>query len=250
MMNTIQREEKGLGFAPGKGVQGKVLTIDDDPVVREVTATSLELAGYEVWAAETGEQALGYLEERGLPHLAIVDIMLPGINGPELCQKIQEFSDLPVIMLTSVDDHRTKVDTLLKVAEDYIVKPFEPAELVARVNRLMQRLGGFSYPLGAQVQVDQRLGVDFAHQLAFINESPVELTPTETKLLYILMRNAGSTLLTNFLLRRMWPLEEIFEDALRTHVYRLRQKIEESPRKPRYVLTRRGVGYSFPVMSR
>ena len=224
----------------------RILAVDDDVVIRDVVTAALTEAGYEVWSASSGQEALNFLETRGLPHLAVVDIMMPGMNGIELAGKIQEFIDLPIIMLTGVDDTTTVVDAIRKLAEDYVIKPFEAAELVARIERLLRRIGDFSYALEPRIRVDERLEVEFARQLAYVEGQPVDLTPTETKLLYILMRNAGHTLLTDYLLRRLWPLEEVFEDALRTHIYRLRKKIEESPRQPVYVLTRRGLGYSFP----
>ncbi len=224
----------------------RILTVDDDPVVRRVLSAALEDAGFEIWGAESGEEALRLLETRGLPHLAVVDIVMPGMDGIELCARLQEFIDLPIIMLTGVTDTKTVVDVIRRLAEDYVVKPFKAPELVARVERLLRRIGDFSYALEPRIRIDERLEVELARQLAFVDGQQVELTPTETKLLYLLMRSAGHTLLTGYLLKRLWPLEEVFEDALRTHVYRLRKKIEASPRRPRYVITRRGFGYTFP----
>lgn len=223
----------------------RILTVDDDPVTRKILKLALEQAGFEVWGADSGEEALQMLETLGLPHLAVIDIVMPGMDGIELSARLQEFIDLPIIMLTGVNDTRTVVDVINRLAEDYVVKPFEAEELVARVDRLLRRIGDYSYALEPRIRVDGRLEVEFARQLAYVDGKQVELTPTETKLLYLLMRNAGHTLLTGYLLRRLWPLEEVFEDALRTHVYRLRKKIEASARRPRYVLTRRGFGYSF-----
>jgi DNA-binding response OmpR family regulator len=110
---------------------------------------------------------------------------------------------------------------------------------------VLRRIGDFAYTLDPITRVDGRLGVDFAHQQVIVEGRRIDLTPTETKLLYILMRNAGRTVTTGFLLRRLWPLEEVFEDTLRVHVHRLRQKMEADPRKPRYVVTERGLGYRF-----
>jgi DNA-binding response OmpR family regulator len=117
---------------------------------------------------------------------------------------------------------------------------------VARVQRVLRHIGDFAYTLEPVTRVDDRLAVDFAHQQALVGGQPVPLTPTETKLLYILMRNAGRTVTTGFLLRRLWPLEEVFEDTLRAHIHRLRRKIEPTPAQPRYIVTERGIGYSFP----
>lgn len=227
----------------------RILTVDDDPATLEILRAALEHAGFEVWGAESGEEALQILETRGLPHLALVDIVMPGMDGIELCARIQEFIDLPIIMLTGVRDTTTVVDVIRRLAEDYIIKPFEVAEVLARVDRLLRRIGDFSYALEPRVRVDEQLEVELARQLVFVDGRRVELTPTETKLLYILMRNAGHTLLTDYLLKRLWPLEEVFEDTLRTHVYRLRKKIETRKGRPRYVITRRGFGYTFPKIA-
>ncbi len=223
----------------------RILAVDDDEGIRIVVRATLQSAGFEVWSAASGPEALELLERRGLPHVALVDIMMPDMSGLELCRKIQEYIDLPVIMLTSVDDVRTVVDAIDTVAEDYVVKPFQPDELVARVRRLLRRIGDYSYTLEPRIRVDDRLSVELARRQAIVDGRTVELTPTETKLLYILMRGGERTVRTDYLLRRLWPLEEVYEESLRTHVWRLRKKIEPSARKPRYVITRRGVGYSF-----
>ena len=223
----------------------KILLVEDDRSSQVATEAALKKQGYEVWSAQDGQAALVTLEKRGLPHIALIDIMMPGMNGLEVARKIQEFVDLPIIMLTSVEKTETKVDALNKVAEDYVVKPFDPEELVARIERLLRRIGDFSYTLEPRIRIDERLSVEFARQRAIVDGKEVELTPTETKLLYVLMRNSGRTLLSDYLLRRVWTMEEVYEDTLRTHIYRLRRKIEESPGKPRYVRTERGLGYSF-----
>jgi DNA-binding response OmpR family regulator len=171
--------------------------------------------------------------------------MMPGMDGFEFCQRTQRFADLPVIMLTAVDEEETVIQGIEHYAEDYVTKPFSPRELVARVQRVLRRIGDFAYALDAVTRVDDHLAVDFAHQQAIVDGDAVSLTPTETKLLFILMRNAGRTVTTDFLLRRLWPLEEVYEDVLRVHVHRLRQKIEPVSSQPRYLVTERGLGYRF-----
>jgi DNA-binding response OmpR family regulator len=175
--------------------------------------------------------------------------MMPGMDGFEFCRIVQQFSDLPVIMLTAIDQEEIVIQGLERFAEDYIVKPFRPRELVARVRRVLRRIADFTYALGPLIPIDNRLSIDFVRQQAIIADDTVALTPIETKLLYILVRNSGRVVTTDFLLRRLWPLEEAFEDALRVHVYRLRQKIEAKPAEPRYIVTERGVGYIFPKES-
>jgi DNA-binding response OmpR family regulator len=205
----------------------------------------LDRAGFEVWTAANGQEAVDVIAQRGLPHLAVVDVMMPGMDGFEFCQRTQRFADLPVIMLTAVDEEETVIQGIEHYAEDYVTKPFSPRELVARVQRVLRRIGDFAYALDAVTRVDDHLAVDFAHQQAIVDGDAVSLTPTETKLLFILMRNAGRTVTTDFLLRRLWPLEEVYEDVLRVHVHRLRQKIEPVSSQPRYLVTERGLGYRF-----
>ncbi len=223
----------------------RILVVDDDPVVLRLVRDKLEGAGFEVWTAMSGQQALDLLEIRGLPHLAIIDINMPGMDGFEFCQTVQSYSDLPVIMLTAVDEEETVIRGIEHYAEDYITKPFSPRELVARVQRVLRRIGDFAYALESVIKVDERLAVDFGHQQVIVEDHPVALTPTEAKLLYILMRNSGRIVTTDFLLRRLWPLEQVYEDTLRVHIHRLRSKIQGGQREPQYIATERGLGYRF-----
>ncbi len=225
----------------------RILVVDDDAAILRLVKDKLENAGFEVFTADTGQQALGVIGRRGLPHLAIVDLNMPGMSGFEFCQAVQAFSDLPVIMLTAMDQEETIIQGINYYAEDYITKPFSPRELVARVQRVLRRIGDFAYTLAPVLQVDAHLAVDFPHQQAMIEGQPIPLTPTETKLLYILIRNAGRTVTAEFILRRLWPMDEVFEDTLRVHIHRLRQKIEPEPARPQYILTERGLGYGFPA---
>jgi DNA-binding response OmpR family regulator len=227
----------------------RVLAVEDDPDILRLIRRELEGAGFTVWACASAEEALEVIGRRGLPHLALVDILLPGLDGVALARRLHEWSDLPIVMLTSVDEAETVVAAIERFAEDYIRKPFNPREMVARVERVFRRLGDFAYVLQPVVRVDDSLSVDFAHQRAMLADREVALTSTETKLLYVLLRNAGRVVATDFLLRRLWPSDEVFEDTLRVHVHRLRSKIEPEPSRPRYVVTERGTGYRFPLAS-
>lgn len=224
-----------------------ILVVDDSPFILNAVKPTLEFEGFKVLTAVSGEEALQQISRRGLPHLAIVDLNMPGMDGFQLCEAILEFSDLPIIMLTAIDDEETIVQGLDQYAEDYIVKPFRSGELVARVKRVLRRLGDFAYTLEPVIRVDEGLQIDFPNRKAFVNKktTPVQLTPTETKLLYILMRNAGRTVTNEFLLRRVWPQDDAYEDRLHTHIYRLRRKIEANPKEPRYIISEWGTGYSF-----
>jgi DNA-binding response OmpR family regulator len=223
----------------------RILVVDDDPHIRTVVRVRLEKSGYRVWLADSGEAALTLIETRGLPHLAVVDVMMGGMNGFDFCERVQAWSDLPVILLTAVSEEATVVRGLRLFAEDYVTKPFRVAELEARVERVLRRIGDFTYAMDLVTRIDDRLAVDFAHQCAYVEKEPIDLTPTESKLLYILMRNAGRPVTHDFLLRRLWPHEERFEDVLRVHVYRLRKKIEPDTRNHHYIITERDLGYRF-----
>jgi DNA-binding response OmpR family regulator len=226
-------------------MKARILVVDDDPVIRHLVLRRLEAEGFQVFTAESAEEALVWIETHGLPHLAIVDLVMPGVDGIELCRQVQKYSDLPAILLSAVDERETVVRAIEEVAEDYVTKPFDPEELVARIRRVLHRTAGAHVERGPLTRIDGRLAVDFPRQTLFVDDRPVLLTPTESKLLHILVRNARRTVRTDYLLQELWPREEVYEDALRVHVHRLRQKIEPEPRTPRYVVTRRGQGYRF-----
>ncbi len=229
----------------------RILIVDDSLVILELVKNILEEEAYTVWKAPSGQEALKIIAQKGLPHLAIVDINMPGMDGFTFCRKVHHFSDLPIILLSAEDAENTVVEGLKQHAEDYMVKPktgpLRAEELKARVFSVLNRVGDFSYTLEPLVIVDDGLQIDFAARRAIVRDQTVKLTPTETKMLHILMHHAGRTLPFSFLLRRLWPLEEAFEDRLHTHVYRLRKKIEADPRNPHYVLSEWGKGYKFPT---
>jgi DNA-binding response OmpR family regulator len=223
----------------------RVLVVDDSPLILQMVKNALEAAQFEVITAISGEEALLQIERFGLPHLAIVDINMPGMDGFEFCEELLSYTDVPIIMLTAVDEEATIVQAIEQYAEDYVTKPFSNAELVARSRRVLRRVGDFAYALDTSMAVDNYLQVDFATRQAILNGDPISLTPTESKLLYILMRNAGRTVTSQFILKRLWPLERAEEDRLRVYIHRLRQKIEPEPGDPHYIISKRGIGYVF-----
>lgn len=223
----------------------RILVVDDDGEMRQLIVKKLIHVGYDVASAASGEQALAWIEQHGLPHLAIIDINMPGISGLELCEIVQQYSDLPVIMVTAVNEANTTIKAIEKYAEDFIVKPFNLNELVVRMQRLLRRIGDFSYATEPVVKIDPHLSVNFAKKQALVEGATIELTPIETKLLYILWRNAGRVVTNQFLLGRVWPDQEVFEDALRVHMHRLRHKISNTQGQGHYILTERGQGYRF-----
>lgn len=224
----------------------RILILDDNFSMQRLVSTALQKSGFQVSAVSSAEEGLENIQRFGLPHLALVDIHMPyGMNGLEFCEAILNFSDLPIIMLTAVDEDETIIQSIDQFAEDYITKPFNPGEMVARVRRVLRRIGDYAYTLTPETVVDEHLTVNFPFQRAYIDGVEVALTPTETKLLYILMRNAGQTVTTDFILRRLWPMETAYEDRLRVYIHRLRRKIEHHPELPNYIISQRGIGYTF-----
>jgi len=225
-----------------------ILAVDDNAYTLRIVQFTLKGDGYDVMTSISGEEALDSIANKGMPDLAIVDLHMPGgISGFEFCHAIHQFSDLPVIMLTAVGDEGTVLEGLEEHAEDYIVKPFSSGELAARVGRILQRMGRWEFPSTPKTFVDDVLEIDFPERKAIVNGSSVSLTPTETKLLYILMRNAGNIVQTDYILRRLWPGEPAFEDRLHVHLHRLRRKLENDQPEPphEYIASERGKGYFF-----
>ena len=223
-----------------------VLVVDDSKEALQIVQHTLEEADYVPATASSGEDALDQIARSGLPHLAVVDLkMPPGMDGFKFCDHLYQFSDVPVIMLTGVDESETVVQALQRYAEDYVLKPFDPDELVARVRRVLARVGKFPYRMVAPIVVDDHLRVDFPSREVMIEDRTTILTPTEARLLYILMRKSGDTVASQFLLRRMWPREHAYEDRLHVYIHRLRSKLQIGKWEHRYIVSERGVGYRF-----
>ena len=226
----------------------RILAVDDNAFTLRIVKHTLEQVGYLVVTAASGQDALTLINRHGMPHLAIVDLHMPVMSGFEFCHQVHQFSDLPVIMLTAVNTEDTIIEGLEKHADDYIIKPFNPVELVARVKRVLGRMGNYNYTLESKTRIDERLLIDFPSREVIADGESVSLTPTETKLLYILVRNAGRIVTTEFLLNRIWPMQEAHEDRLHVHVHRLRRKVEVVHNEPMYVVAERGTGYRFSVV--
>jgi len=223
----------------------RILIVDDDAMAREILKRILEHAGYEVMTAGSGPEALRKLHE-GIPHLVVVDLMMPEMDGFELCRRIKSHLDVPIVILSAVAAVESKVEGLQMYAEDYIVKPFEKDELVARVQRVLRRYGESAGVEQPEVVIDPDLQINFVQHWARVKGQQVTLTPTESKLLFLLVRNAGRVVTNETLLAKAWAGdEEAYEEGLRVHISRLRSKIEPNPGKPVYIQTKRGVGYCF-----
>lgn len=225
----------------------RILAVDDNTFTLRIVQHTLEQAGFQVVTATSGQDAIKLINRHGMPHLAIVDLHMPTMSGFEFCHQIHQYSDMPVIMLTAVNTEDTIIEGLEKYADDYMVKPFNPVELVARIRRVLGRMGNYNYTLEATTRIDERLLINFPNRKANVDAEEISLTPTEAKLLYILVRNAGRIVTTDFLLNRIWPMQEAHEDRLHVHVHRLRRKIEVNHNEPSYIVAERGTGYRFTV---
>jgi two-component system KDP operon response regulator KdpE len=225
----------------------KVLVVDDAKEVVESVGLGLSLhwREVEVLGASDGELALD-LVEREKPSLVLLDIGLPGKDGYDVLKEIRAFSDVPVIMLTARDDAMDKVKGLELGADDYITKPFNHLELLARMKAVLRRLDMPTPATRAPSFVVKELEVDFSAQEARLRGERLDLTPIEYKLLYHLVRNAGHILPHATLLAKVWGREYVDEvDYVRVYMRRLREKLGDDADHPRYIKTERGIGYRF-----
>jgi DNA-binding response OmpR family regulator len=228
----------------------RILAVDDDALVLELIEESLARSGFQVATVSSGEDALEWMKREGMPDLAVVDINMPfGMDGLEFCNQVHMFSDLPVIMLTAVENETTIIQAIETCAEDYVTKPFIPGELIARARRILRRIGVFPFPLETLTRIDDYLSIDFAGCRAVVAGQPISLTPTETKLLYLFVRSKGKSLNTDYLLRRLWPHDTTHDEPLRVYVHRLRSKLDVGADSPKYIRSVRGIGYVFETES-
>ncbi|SRR6266487_2413305 len=221
-----------------------ILIVDDDLQLLQVVALNLELEGYAVLLASDGKHALSQIEAHS-PDLVLLDVMMPRMSGFAVCHRVREFSTIPIIMITAQERSQDKVRGLDLGADDYLTKPLNMDELLARVRAALRR---------AQFTADERalhttmtigdLTIDFGQHLVRLSGRKVVLTPTEYHLLASLARNAGRIVPQDVLLERVWGAEYIGEHhMLQVNINRLRQKLEPDPAHPRYLLTEAGIGY-------
>jgi DNA-binding response OmpR family regulator len=229
-----------------RGAQRKIiLVVDDERRIAEAVTMNLELEGYQVSCASNGQEALRKVTEE-LPDLIILDVMMPDMDGFETLQKIREISNVPVIMLTVKGGETDKVKGLELGADDYVTKPFGLKELVSRVKAVLRRAQMPSPMSKTEIRVDDDLSIDFSRRKVIVRGKEVHLRPTEYRLLYHLVSNAGRVLTHETLLRKVWGYDYRDEDQyLWLYMTYLRQKIEDNPREPKYILGERGVGYRF-----
>lgn len=227
--------------------KSRVLLIEDEETVSNLIVEFLGKHGYEVTAFADAPEGLEHVRNRGLPHIALIDLGLPSMHGFELANRLKSMADVPIIFVTSSSDTETIVQGLKKYAEDFIVKPFELRELEARVQVVLSRMPSLDYASEPVIDVDKNLSIDFAHNRIVLNGKSIGLTPTESVLLHVLLRNAGRVVENRMLIARVWPAEDVYEDTLRVHMHRLRRKLEADSHHPHYIRTERGVGYMFTI---
>ena len=222
-----------------------VLLVDDDPQLVRLVRANLESVGYRVSTAADAHDALENIDLE-MPDLILLDIMLPEIDGYELCRRIREFASIPIIMLTAKVEDIDKVKGLKLGADDYVTKPFNVQELLARIEAVLRRTQSSEEVDGPRVLTCGDVTIDFFHRKVLIRGQEVALTLTEYKLLSQLMSNAGRVMLHRDLLTRVWGPEYQGElEYLRAYILHLRRKIEEDPHQPQYILTQSGIGYLF-----
>jgi len=221
------------------------LVVDDEQRIAEAVAMNLELEGFLVLTASSGEEALQKVTEE-LPDVIILDVMMPEMDGFETLRRIREVATTPVIMLTVQGDEGDRVRGLDLGADDYMTKPFSPKELVSRVRAVLRRTEMPSPVPKTEIRVDDNLSIDFNRRNVIVRGTEVHLRPTEFRLLYHLVSNAGQVLTHETLLRRVWGYEYRDEDQyLWLYITYLRRKLEEDPKHPQYILGERGIGYRF-----
>ncbi len=206
---------------------------------------NLEHDGFQVIEAYNGQQAMEKLRT-GLPDLVLLDVMMPDIDGFEVLRMIREISTVPVIMLTAKGEEDDRVRGLELGADDYITKPFSPREMVSRVRAVLRRTETAAGATHGLIEVDDRLKIDFDRREVWLDGKLVQLRPTEYRLLYYLVQNAGWVLTHDQILAKVWGYEYRDEPHyVRLYINYLRKKIEKDPANPKYILTERGVGYRF-----
>lgn len=222
-----------------------ILIVDDEPRIRDFVRMNLEMENYIVIEASNGIEALDELREK-LPDLVVLDVMMPEMDGFEALKAIREVSTVPVIMLTVRQSEQDRIHGLDLGADDYIAKPFSPRELLSRIRALLRRSMMPAPARKTEIIVDPDLKIDFSRREVIVRGKKVVLRPTEYRLLYHLVNNAGHLLTHETLLSKVWGREYRDESHyLRLYITYLRQKLEQDPAHPKYILTERGVGYRF-----
>jgi DNA-binding response OmpR family regulator len=227
-------------------VREKILVVDDDPFLLELIKKNLEGHNYEVIVATDGSEGLKLLNQIR-PHLMILDVMMPPMNGLEICRQVRNVSTLPIIILTALGSEADIVRGLEAGADDYLVKPFLKDELLARVSAVLRR--AYMPPPSATAPLrfgSGELIIDPVERRAMVNGRDADLTPTEFELLLFLVHRPSQILSAEYIFQNIWPYDtEANIENVKWYIWRLRKKIEQTPSNPKYIITERGVGYRF-----
>jgi len=223
----------------------KILVVEDEPSIVDALEYGLSSEGFDVVSATDGETSLRIFD-RDRPDLVLLDLMLPGVSGTEVCRRLRAASNVPIIMVTAKDTEIDKVVGLELGADDYLTKPFSMRELAARVRAVLRR-GGTGETVEGEPPLEVRgVRIDSERYEVFVRGEPVELPPKEFALLELLLRNAGRVLTRDILIDRIWGADYVGDTkTLDVHVKRLRGRIEEDPHRPQLLVTVRGIGYKF-----
>ena len=223
----------------------KILVVDDEERMARFVRLNLEQDGFHVIEAYRGNEGLEKIRTL-LPDLVLLDVMMPDLDGFEVLRMIREISSVPVIMLTAKSEEDDRIRGLELGADDYVTKPFSPRELTSRVKAVLRRVESAGSSSEGLIKIDQRLKIDFSKREVFVDDQLIKLRPTEYRLLYHLVNNAGWVLTYDQILSRVWGYE--YQDEphyVRLYINYLRQKLEQDPANPKYILTERGIGYRF-----
>lgn len=223
----------------------RILVVDDEERMVRFIRLNLEHDGFRVSEAFNGNQAINSVRS-SLPDLVLLDVMMPDMDGFEVLRLIRETSKVPVIMLTAKGEEDDRVRGLELGADDYITKPFSPRELVSRVRAVLRRTESVTGTTHGIIEVDEHLKLDFDRREVWLDGMLVQLRPTEYRLLFHLVQNAGWVVTHDQLLAKVWGYEYRDEPHyVRLYINYLRKKLEADPANPKYILTERGVGYRF-----
>ncbi len=221
-----------------------ILIVEDDRKTASLVALYLEREGFKTISAYDGKQALDLARQHS-PIFVILDLMLPNVDGWEICRELRRSSDVPLLILTAREEEMDRVLGLSLGADDYVVKPFSPRELVARVKAILRRARPEALKAGALLSCGGLI-LDLQKRRVTLNGHPVSLTLSEYKLLHALMAAPGRAFSREELLNRLYPRgEAVIDRVIDVHIGKLRQKIEDDATRPRYILTARGIGYRF-----
>ena len=227
-----------------------VLVVEDDKQIRDGIEIYLKSQGYEVSKAADGIEGLKILKEKEI-HLAIIDVMMPRMDGIHMVMRLRKEYDFPVIMLSAKSEEVDKIMGLNMGADDYVTKPFQPLELLARVNSHLRRYKRFLEMTGQTAAEPENIyrigGIELNEDTkeVFVDGEPVKLTPMEFKILALLMRNPGRVFSAEEIYERVWNERAINTDTVMVHVRKIREKIEYNPKEPKYLKVVWGIGYKF-----